>query len=89
MKDQEEGTVAKDDIVVEPQEAQTEYIPSSPQYVPASDDESEMSSDKDLEALYLAPKGAKGTPSQVDPQEKTSFPSQLLLNPLVMILSQI
>ena len=45
-----------------------EYVPSSPQYVPANNDEEEMSSDEDLEAPYLAPREAdKALPSE-DPK---------------------
>ena len=67
MEDQGEDTVIKEGAMTEPQEAKAEYVPSSPQYVPASDDEEEnMSSDEDLEAPYLAPRIADIAPLNED-----------------------
>ena len=67
MGDKGGDIVAEETIMKEHQEAQAEYVPQSPQYIPANEDEEEdMSSDEDIEAPYLLPKSANATPPNED-----------------------
>ena len=66
MEDEGGDIVAEKTVMKEHQEAKAEYIPQSPQYTPASEDEEDMSSDEDIEAPYLAPKSANTTPPNED-----------------------
>ena len=67
MEDEGGDIVTEETIMKEHQEAQAEYEPQSPQYMPASEDEEEdMSSDKNIEAPYLTPKSANTTPPNED-----------------------
>ena len=67
MEDEGGDIVAEETIMKEHEEAKAEYVPKSPQYMPANEDEEEeMSSDEDIEAPYLAPKSVNTTPPNKD-----------------------
>ena len=65
MGNVEEDTTKKEEAMEELSAIQTDYVPQSPKYIPADEDE-DMSSNEDLEAPYLAPHSVNPAPPVED-----------------------